>query len=100
MPLTKCQFELGIDDEAEDWMRQVYALLQNNRELVYSSTELDETILGAPVPVAMRDKFRISLDVLVMIRAVEKRWVEDSDYYAFLQDLDTDTSEPDLRSFA
>ena len=81
-------------------MRQVYALLRNNRELAYSSSELIETIMCTPIPGTKHDKFRISLDVLVLIRAVEKRWVEDTDYYAFLQDFDTATWEPDLRSFA
>jgi len=40
MPLSRRQFELGVDFEAEDWMRQADQLLSEHPELAYSSGEL------------------------------------------------------------
>ena len=91
MPLTKRQFELGVDDEGEIWMRQIYELLAENRNLAYSSGELEEAVLGTSVPIIKLEKFTNSLDVLILIRAVEKRWLDDTGYYAHLQEFDTGT---------
>ncbi len=96
IPLSERQFELGIDQEMENWMRQVYELLAEHRELAYSQGELQQAVLDKPTPVTKLQKFGRALDVLAEVRAVEKRWVGDTDYYAFLQELDTNTWEPDL----
>ena len=99
MPLTMRQFELGIDDGAESWMRSVYNLLAERQELAYSSQELEEFSLEASSPVLKRDKFRESLDVLVRMGAVEKRWVDETDYYAFSQRFETKSWQPDLSEY-
>jgi hypothetical protein len=92
MPLTKRQFELGIDEEGEDWMRQVYRLLAEHRDLAYSSEELLETIFGNSISAAANSsKFNLSLEILAEIGAVDKREVDRTDYYAFLQEFDTGT---------
>jgi len=44
MPLRRRQFELRVDGEGEEWMRQIYELLLKNRELAYSAQELTESI--------------------------------------------------------
>ena len=98
MPLSVRQFELGIDQEIDDWMRQIYELLARNRQLAYSSQELAEAVLGISVSEARSEKFQHSLDALVEIWALEKRWVDDTDYYAFSQEFDTTTWEPDISS--
>ena len=46
MPLTKRQFELGVDEEGEALMRRVYDLLVGHPELAYSSVELEEMVVG------------------------------------------------------
>jgi len=91
MPLTRRQFELGIDEESEKWMRQVYELLENHRHLAYSSEELRQTVLGDHQDVVKEEKFGRVLDVLAEISAVDKRWLDDTDYYAHLQEFDTGT---------
>ena len=40
MPLTKRQFELGVDKEGEGIMRRVYELLSESKELAYSQDEI------------------------------------------------------------
>lgn len=46
MPISKGQLELGIDSEAEEWMRQAHNLLAENRDLAYSTWEPHEAVLG------------------------------------------------------
>ena len=91
MPLTRRQFELGIDEESETWMRQVYDLLDNHRHLAYSADELQEAILGQNKDSVKEEKFARALEVLEQISAADKRWLEDIEYYAFLQEFDTGT---------
>jgi hypothetical protein len=85
---------LGVDEEGENLMRHIYVLLAGNRELAYSSGELEEAVfpLGG-IPATELEKFRRARDVLVGISAVEKRWVGDTDYYAFFQEFDNNTWE-------
>ena len=92
MPLTKRQFQLGIDEEGEEWMRQVYRLLAENRDLAYSAEELRETVLGSAVTAGVQSsKFDRSIEVLAEIGAIDKGEVDRTDYYAFLQDFDVGT---------
>ncbi len=103
MPLTKRQFELRVDEEGETWMRQIYDLLAEHRDLAYSTEELRETFLGdepdmfkvepdlAEEYTQKERKLNRVLDVLVGIGAVDQRDVAGTDYYAFLQEFDTNT---------
>ena len=94
MPLTKRQFELGVNDEGEQLMRQIYELLAEKRDLAYSVAELEEAVLGTSVPATKLEIFRASVDALTAISAVEKRWVGQTDYYAFLREFDSSTWKP------
>ena len=96
MPLSKRQFELGIDDEGEEWMRQAFRLLAEHRDLAYSTGELEELILGAEVPYRNSQKFSHILDILAEIGAVDKGEVDQTEYYVFSYDVDTKTWERDF----
>ena len=91
MPLTKRQFELGIDEESEALMREIYGLLAANHGLAYSIRELRESVIGSPLPVSRSSKFKRAVEALVGIGAVDLRKVAKTDYYAFLQEFDTGT---------
>lgn len=91
MPLSIRQFDLGINEEIDSWMRQVYDLLISNRELAYSSKELRQELLADSVGTSEMDGFGVGLDVLTGLGALEKRWVNDLEYYAILQEFDTGT---------
>ena len=94
MPLTKRQFELGVDEEGEEFMRQIYQLLSGHPELAYSQDEIQDEIRAQDSSV---DEIKVerALDVLVGIGAVEKRQFDSTDYvtdyFAFLQEFDTGT---------
>ncbi len=96
MPLTKRQFELGIDDEAEHLMRQAYQMLTEYRDLAYSARELQEAILRDDATDDMSRKLNHALDVLAEIGAADKGVVEGAEYYAFLAEFDTNTWDRDL----
>ncbi len=96
MPIPKRQLELGIDSEAEDWMRQAYQLLAEHRDLAYSSGELEEAFLGTEASSGRSDKLNHALDVLAEIGAFDKANVRGKDYYAFREEIDTTTWERDL----
>ena len=96
MPLSKRQFELGIDSEAEDWMRQAYWFLAGQPDLAYSLEELEEAILGTEASTGRPGKLEHALDVLAEIGAFDKAKVRGTDYYAFREEFDTSTWERDL----
>ena len=90
MPITKRQFDLGIDQDIQSWMQKIYSLLSDNRESAYSTQEIQEILVG--------DIYQVghSLSVLVKISAVDKRTVDFTDYFAFGSELDTSSWMPDL----
>ena len=85
MPLSRRQFELGIDQGMEDVMRQTYYFLMGSRELAYSEGELVKA-LGVEL-----EKLYRPLEVLVELGAAEEALVEDTPYYTFGLELDTNT---------
>jgi hypothetical protein len=95
MPITKRQFELGIDDQVDDFMRQVYEMLANNKELAYSKAELRDALPGNPLSAPQFDPLDIAIDTLTRITAIEKREVSNIKYYAFSRKFEIDTWEPD-----
>ena len=96
MPLSKRQFELGIDSEAEDWMRQAYQFLAGQPDLAYSLEELEEAVPGKEASSGRSGKLEHALDVLAEIGAFDKATVRGTDYYAFREEFDTSTWERDL----
>jgi hypothetical protein len=96
MPLSKRQFELGIDDEGEEWMRQAYQLLADQRDLAYSTEELEGSVFGDEVSSSQSRKFALILDILAEIGAIDKGVVDKVVYYVFVFEFDTNTWERDL----
>ncbi len=91
MPISKRKLELGIDSEAEEWMRQAYQLLAGHRDLAYSAEELRHATLGESSDATLRKKFDHALYILAEIGAVEVRIVDGSQYFAFLEEVDTES---------
>ena len=90
MPLTKRQFELGVDKQGEGIMRRVYELLSESKELAYSQDEIQGWIQTQDSS-GVETNVERALEVLVGIGAVEERGVGDIDYFACLQEFDTGT---------
>ena len=94
MPISRLQFELGIDDGIEALMVSVYDLLDANRDTAYSEAELyDLFTANAPGSYIDTSHLDIALQKVVELGAVEERPVANSKYYAFRQEIDTATWE-------
>ena len=91
MPITKRQFDLGIDEDIQSWMQKIYALLSNNRESAYSTQEIRESVVGDVYQAATLNSLDQALSALVKISAIEKRTVDSTHYYAFGWEFDTDS---------
>lgn len=89
MPITRRQFELGIDNRVNELMIKVYELLESNRDQAYSLTEILENLRLTPV--AYTDLLRIAIRTLRQIGAIEVSEVANVNYYAFCQAVDKDT---------
>lgn len=89
MPLTRRQFELGIDEESEQWMRQVYRSLADHRDLAYSAAELYQEVVGESTDLTKETKFDHALFILGEIGGVDVRVLDGIHYFAFLEELDT-----------
>jgi len=102
MPITRKQFDLGIDSEIERWMREVHEYLGQNRDMAYSASDLDaalETafpradfegeidVLEDIFPAQPRRRLQIALEKLVALGAIEARVVDSQAYYAYCEDL-------------
>ena len=87
MPLTRRQFELGIDADIENSMRQIFEFLIGNRDLAYTEEELSETLkLRGHI-------FQRALEVLVELGAIESRAVVSHWYFGFAHEIDEETWE-------
>ena len=87
MPLTKRQFELGVD---EALLRRVYLLLSAHPELAYTPDEIQLEI-QAEASAADGIDVENALKVLSGMGAVEEREVGEVDYFTFLQEFDIGT---------
>ena len=95
MPITKLQFELGIDDAVEEWMRKIAAFLQVHGDEAYTAIELGEALgldmsqsfeglddLQRPSLPDVTRKFLHALMTLREHGVVVERDVAGSDYYS------------------
>lgn len=94
MPISRLQFELGIDASIEALMVSVYDLLETNQHTAYSEEELYELFTAnAPGSYIDTSYMDIALQKVVELGAVEARAVANAQYYAFRQEIDTSTWE-------
>ena len=106
MPINRRQFELGVDKEGEGWMREIYDHLASHRDLAYSYQELLHHVRLERNPKGIEGlnreadeaKLERVLNELVWIGAIGKNKIDGSDYYAFLEEFDTQSWEPKVRA--
>ncbi len=92
MPISRLQFEMGIDDHIEGLMVAVYDLLESDPDAAYAEAELYERF-AANTPGSYIDTsyLDVALQKVVEIGAVEARSVANATYYAFSQAVDKAT---------
>ena len=94
MPITRRQFELGIDENIQRWMESTYAFLQDRRDVAFTREELNKTLSSASEPTTARDdNLGHALDALVRVGAAESRFVGPDLYYSFGDDINMETWE-------
>ena len=88
MPITGKQFELGIDSVMEGWMRRIHQFLTSHKEEAFTVVELAKELNGMPQKyqqlgeLAVDEAFKVALDKLVEIGAVDSRIIRRERYYA------------------
>ena len=88
MPLTRRQYEVGVDSDTENLMRQINDVLCEHKHLAFSEAELIEMVNG-DLRYALQ-----ALEILESIGAVEVRRIENESYYAFKREVDQATWKP------
>ena len=92
MPISRLQFEMGIDDGIEALMVSVYDLLETNPDAAYSEEELYRRFTAnAPGSYIDTSHLDIALQKVVELACVEARSVANATYYAFLCEIDKET---------
>jgi hypothetical protein len=84
MPITRRQFDLGIDEDTEACMRQIHKFLASQKSKAFSREETFAALSGT---VSLK-RFNVALEKLIELRAVDRRDVKGEPYYAYLEDLD------------
>ena len=95
MPITKLQFEMGIDGGIEALMVALYDFLIEHQETAYAEEELYEQFgVADPGTYIDTSHLDIALQKVVETGAIEARSVANSTYYAFHQVIDKSTWKP------
>ena len=95
MPITKLQFEMGIDAGIEALMVALYDFLEEHQDTAYAEDELYQQFgVSDPGTYIDTSHLDIALQKVVETGAVEARSVANSTYYAFLQEIDKATWKP------
>ena len=92
MPISRLQFEMGIDEGIEALMVSVYDLLEDNHDAAFSEDELYRLFTAnAPGSYIDTSHLDIALQKVVELGCVETRSVANATYYAFLCEVDKET---------
>ena len=88
MPITRRQFEWGVDAEIEDWMDKILAFLAERKNEAFTGDELWELIYAKTSwQKTVREAFDEALGKLVVIGDAERRIIRDVEYYIHAEAL-------------
>jgi len=113
MPITRRQFELGVDPHTEEWMRKIYQFLSERQKEAFTREELEEAlsvpkrphVIGLSISEDLpkineiRSSFADALSTLEEVRGAEKRSIGGELYYSFGIRLDTSSWEQERSPF-
>ncbi len=83
MPITRKQFEIGVDTKIEEWMKKILAFLAEHKDEAFTHDELRKAILGTSWKISEREAFDEALNKLVELGGAEKRIIRGTDYYSY-----------------
>ena len=81
MPITRRQFDLGVDSALEGTMRKIHRYLHAHRDEAFCSSELAELLRLTEPDV------REAVETLEDIGALDTRRVESTFYHAYLAEI-------------
>ena len=87
MPITKTEFYTAVEERVKEFMRQIHAFLDENREQADSEAELVKA-LRVPADAESQLAFREALRALDGIEAVQWGIIKGEDYYIYNQDVE------------
>ena len=88
MPITRKQFEWGVDAEIENWMNKILAFLAEHKDEAFTSDELWKLIYKSDIwATTVKEAFDEALNKLVVIHEAEKRIIRDVEYYIHYTDI-------------
>ena len=99
MPITRRQFELGINDDIEEWMREAHAFFSMRRDEAFSTGEIAQNLEADSKAGGTRD-LRRGLEALERVLAIQKRVVRGKTYYAFWHEMNPETWEEKVAGLA
>jgi hypothetical protein len=86
MPVTRRQFELGIDQEIEDFMKKIYLFLAQRSDQAFGEEEIfQEHAVEMPdrLSALYKHPLHIALERLVEQEAAKKKGIRDRNYYTY-----------------
>jgi len=93
MPITRRQFELGIDFGILQWMEKIHAFLSAHKAEAFTRSELAVTLgISAQRMFELKrqaEDFDLALEKLTEVGAVEARRIKDILYYSYHSPLNT-----------
>ena len=93
MPITRRQFELGINQHVEKLMRSAYDLLASHTEEAFDDDEI-ATVIGLDKNnPPQQQALELALETLLHVLAIEERVVAGARYYSHKKRIDTEAWE-------
>ena len=116
MPISRRQFDFGVDKETDDWMTKIHKFLSENSDEAYSENEIRvifslktqsepfeiqtkkeerserSDILDAMFNSDKRnmdESFTLAIDTLVKFEAISKKEIRGINYYSYGKPLDS-----------
>ena len=83
MPISRKQFERGIDPQVEELMGKINHFLSGHRDEAFDSSELLEAAMGSSREKDKLDAFNEALMKLIEMEMVEKKAIGGIDYYSY-----------------
>ena len=88
MPITRRQFELGIDDETEGLMVKIYDFLEGHRDVAFNREEVAKE---AGVKDIHYGRLTSALGALQSVGVLQSRFAATDTYYAFDEEVNKST---------
>ena len=85
MPITRKQFELGIDEDIEEWMKKIHEFLSEKNDQAFNISEVLEQFEVREA--SEKHKVELALDKLVEMRSIGERMIKYTTYYSYTEGL-------------